>query len=71
MPNNKYDIHERIFKFIIRVINFLNKLAKTPTNLIFINQSTRSVTSMGANDQEADAALTTKINNLIFDIGYW
>lgn len=60
MPNDKYDIHERIFNFIVEVINFLNKLPKTPTNLIFINQATRSVTSMGANDQEADGALTTK-----------
>lgn len=54
----EYDIHERIFNFIVEVIEFLNKLSKTPTNLIFINQATRSVTSMGANDQEADGALT-------------
>ena len=56
----KYDIHERIFNFIVRVINFLNKLPKTPTNLVFIGQITRSVTSMGANDQEADGALSSK-----------
>ncbi len=53
-----YDIHERIFNFIVAVIAFLNKLPKTSTNLIFINQAIRSVTSMGANDQEADGALT-------------
>lgn len=57
---NRYDIHERIFTFIVNVINFLNKLPKTATNLIFINQLTRSATSMGANDQEADGSLTTK-----------
>jgi four helix bundle protein len=56
----QYDIHERIFAYIVNVINFLNKLPKTPTNLIFINQATRSVTSMGANGQEADGAGTTK-----------
>ncbi len=55
-----YDIHERIFNFVVAVIQFLNKLPKTQTNLIFIGQITRSVTSMGANDQEADGALTTK-----------
>jgi four helix bundle protein len=55
-----YNIHERIFNFIVNVINVLNKLPKTPTNLIFINQATRSVTSMGANDQEADGSLTKK-----------
>jgi len=54
------DIHERIFNFIVNVINLLNKLPKTPTNLIFINQLTRSVTSMGANDQEADGSSTRK-----------
>ncbi len=60
MSNRTYDIHERIFNFIVEVIHFLNKLPKTSTNLIFINQATRSVTSMGANDQEADGALTNK-----------
>lgn len=55
-----YDIHERIFNFVIKVVEILNLLPKTPTNLIFINQLTRSATSMGANSQEADGALTTK-----------
>lgn len=61
MSNNNgknYDIHERIFEFIVLVIKFLDKLPKTTTSLIFINQATRSVTSMGSNDQEADGALT-------------
>jgi four helix bundle protein len=58
MSNKKFDIHSRIFEFIVTVINFLNKLPKTPTNIIFINQCTRSVTSVGANDQEADGAST-------------
>lgn len=56
----EYDIHERIFSFIVKLINFLNKLPKTPTNLVFINQLTRSVTSIGANDQEADGSTTRK-----------
>ncbi|MEK7533831.1 MAG: hypothetical protein AAB600_00700 [Patescibacteria group bacterium] len=54
MNEKSYDIHERIFNFVISVIEFLNKIPKTSTNLIFIGQCTRSVTSMGANDQEAD-----------------
>jgi four helix bundle protein len=57
---NSYDIHERIFNYVISVITFLNKLPKTASNLIFISQITRSVTSIGANDQEADGALTTR-----------
>lgn len=60
MKDKEYDIHERIFNFIVKVIDLVNKLPKTPTNLVFINQITRSVTSMGANDQEADGALTNK-----------
>ena len=60
MSNRNYDIHERIFNYIVSTINFLNKLPKTPTNLIFINQVTRSVTSMGANDQEADGVSSKK-----------
>lgn len=55
-----YDIHERIYKFIVRVITLVNKLPKTPSNLVIIAQLLRSATSMGANDQEADGTLTKK-----------
>ena len=55
-----YDIHERIYKFIVRVIILVNKLPKTPSNLVIIAQILKSVTSMGANDQEADGTLTKK-----------
>lgn len=62
MPNKtiNYDIHQRIFDFVVNIISLLNKLPKTQTNLIFVNQITRSATSMGANDQEADGSLTRK-----------
>lgn len=56
----EYDIHERIYKFITRIINLINKLPKTPSNLVIIGQILRSATSMGANDQEADGTLTKK-----------
>lgn len=58
MQNNKKirDIHERIYQFVIRVINLVKQLPKTPENIILIEQITESVTSMGANDQEADGA---------------
>lgn len=56
----EYDIHERIYKFILRVIQLVNKLPKTPSNLVVTAQILRSVTSMGANDQEADGSLTKK-----------
>ena len=56
----KRDIHERIYKFVIILINFTKKLPKTSQNLVIIPQITASATSMGANDQEADGALSRK-----------
>lgn len=58
--NKTYDIHQRIFDFIVKVLGFLNKLPRSYSNQVCINQITRSVTSMGANDQEADGAMTNK-----------
>lgn len=54
------DIHERIYQFVIRVINLIKQLPKNPENIILINQITRSATSMGANDQEADGTDSKK-----------
>jgi four helix bundle protein len=56
----KYDIHERIYQFIVRVIKLVNTLPKTASNVVIIPQLLRCVTSMGANDQEADGSLTKK-----------
>lgn len=55
-----FDIHKRIFNFVIRVLNLTKLLPKTQQNLVFINQITRSVTSIGANDQEADGSTSRK-----------
>ena len=54
------DIHDRIYKFVLRVINLTKTLPSTPQNKVLIDQVLRSATSMGANDQEADGSLTTK-----------
>ena len=56
----EFNIHKRIFDFIIRVLRLIKVLTKTPQNIVFINQIARSVTSIGANDQEADGSLSTK-----------
>ncbi len=58
--NEKRDIHERIYKYVINVLLFIRKIPKTSENVIIIGQLARSVTSMGANDQEADGAHTKK-----------
>jgi four helix bundle protein len=55
-----YDIHERIYNFTLRVIKLVNSLHKTSSNAIIVPQILRCVTSMGANDQEADGTLTKK-----------
>lgn len=59
---NKYrgtpqDIHERIFRFVVGCFGeVVKKIPKTTENLPIISQISSSLTSIGANDQEADAA---------------
>ncbi len=60
MPNDKIDIYERIFNFILDVLRFIDNLPNTPSNLVIRNQITRSAPSMGANSQEADGTATKK-----------
>lgn len=52
------DIHERIYQYILRVLQTLRRIPKTFENQILIAQLTRSITSMGANDQEANGTFT-------------
>lgn len=67
MKEKEYDIHDRIFKFVIDIISLLNKLPKTQTNLIFIKQCIRSVTSMGLMTRKRMVHLQVR-NNWVFDI---
>ncbi len=60
VDKTSYDIHERIYNFTLRVIKLVNSLPKTSSNVIIVPQILRCVTSMGANDQEADGTLTKK-----------
>lgn len=66
MSMNKYantekDIHTRIRKFVVNCfINIVRKIPRTPENLPIIKQVSASLTSIGANDQEADAADSNK-----------
>jgi len=63
---NKYsgtekDIHLRIHNFTVKCfININRKIPKTTENLPIIKQISASLTSIGANDQEADAADSNK-----------
>lgn len=58
--SKKFDIHDRIFAFVIRVLKLIKALPKTFENKTFIEQLIRSVTSVGANDQEADGVSSKK-----------
>jgi len=63
---NKYrgtdkDIHTRIYKFIIDCFrDVVKKIPKTTENIPIISQISSSLTSIGANDQEADATTSKK-----------
>lgn len=63
---NKYkgtnkDIHSRIYYFVVNCFkNVVKKIPKTTENIPIISQLSSSLTSMGANDQEADGASTKK-----------
>lgn len=60
IKNRQIDIHDRIYKFVLSVIEITKKLPKSDQNRVLVNQIIRSATSMGANDQEADGSLTKK-----------
>lgn len=50
----KFDIHDRILDFVIDVLKNMKYIPLSIENKIITNQLVRAVTSVGANDQEAD-----------------
>lgn len=60
MSNKIYDLRERIFKYVLSVLDYLQRLPDSSINKIIVNQCSRSVTSIGANYEEADVAHTRK-----------
>lgn len=56
----KFDIHDRIFAFVLRVLKVVKHIPQTVENKIIINQLVRAATSVGANDQEADGVSSRK-----------
>lgn len=55
-----FDIHKRIFIFVVNTLKIIKLIPQTVENKIIINQLIRSVTSCGANDQEADGVSTKR-----------
>lgn len=52
------DVQQRVFQFALDVIDLCNHLPQTEANKIIIRQIIRSVTSIGANIEEALGAFT-------------
>src|SRR4030042_3995772 len=59
--NTEKDIHSRIYKFILGCFkDVVKKIPKSIENMPIIEQLSSSLTSIGANDQEADASSSRK-----------
>jgi len=56
----KYNLRERLLVFSKRIIDIVNMLPRTPECDVIRKQLMGSGTSMGANFEEADVALTKK-----------
>lgn len=55
-----FDIHERIYNFVVRVLKLTKFLSRDRVNEVLLEQLVRCVTSIGANDQEADGVSSKK-----------
>ncbi len=60
MEKNEQDIHDRIYKFVLTVLNEVKKVPRTTENIVLIKQVIRSAGSIGANAAEADGAESKK-----------
>ena len=60
MLNKKRDIHERIYKFSLSVLDLIKIFPKSTENIVLVKQLIRSATSIGANASEADGAESKK-----------
>ncbi len=56
----RYDLEERTLNFTKQIIELINKLAKTLTNIEISKQLVRSAGSVGANYIEANESLSKK-----------
>ena len=53
-------LEERIFNFVIVVIELLKEVSYSPINKVIVNQLAKSVTSIGANYEESQGASSRK-----------
>lgn len=57
---SRYDIHDRIFNFVIQGLELIRYIPQSPESKSIIDQYVRALTSVGANDSEADGVTTKK-----------
>ncbi len=60
MKQNGPEIHSRIYKFVLLVLQSIKLIPKTTENIVLIKQLIRSSSSIGANAIEADGSETKK-----------
>lgn len=77
--STQYEIHERIFIFVARGLKVIRFLPKTVESKIIIDQYIRALTSVGANDNEADGVTSkrdfihvyTIVRKELKEVQYW
>ena len=60
MSEKKYDIKERCLMFAVKIVSFIDRLPKTIAGYEIGKQLLRAGTSVGANVEEADGAVSKK-----------
>lgn len=60
MTKNTYEIHARIYSFVLSVLNVIAYIPKTIENIELIRQLVSAAASIGANASEADSAESRK-----------
>ena len=58
--NQRGDLHERIFRWVIACLKLLKIIPRDAVSLVIIHQLAKSCTSVGANDQEAVTSSSDK-----------
>ena len=59
-PKHKGDLRDRIYKWVLELVKFVDSLAKSSSTQIIANQLLRSGTSVGANYVESQAGSSRK-----------
>jgi four helix bundle protein len=56
----QYDLAERTARFAESIVDFANRLPRTPVTIPLITQLVKAGTSVGANDREADESVSVR-----------